>query len=221
MKLPAYQELSKEQDEINSLPLEASHLVTGPPGTGKTVMALYRTEMLTRQGAEARLLMYSRLLSNYVESAVDELDLAGKASTYHSWLYWFYKSQYRRDLPQDGPYMPAWTEILTKVQEAPPPAASMPFLIVDEGQDLPKEFFCWRATWRAISPYLPTRIRSSATTTRPSLKFVRTPGSPTRHTRCDGTTGTLGRSPSWPVASTPAWPPECLICRSAKGRGPR
>jgi Cdc6-like AAA superfamily ATPase len=65
MKLPSYQDLSKEQDRINNLPLEGSYLVTGPPGTGKTVMALYRAQMLSKRNAKAQLLMYSRLLSQY------------------------------------------------------------------------------------------------------------------------------------------------------------
>jgi DNA helicase IV len=141
VRLPTYQELSKEQDEINNLPLEGSFLVTGPPGTGKTVMALYRTEMLTAKAAEVRLLMYSRLLSNYVRSAVDELDLDGHASTFHSWLYSFYQACYRQKLPERSKYNPDWEAVLTKINVNPPAKGSLPFLIVDEGQDLPPQFF--------------------------------------------------------------------------------
>ena len=39
LKLPPYQELSKEQDTINNLPLTGTNLVVGPPGTGKTTLA--------------------------------------------------------------------------------------------------------------------------------------------------------------------------------------
>ena len=33
LKLPSYQQLSKEQDAIYNLPLTGSYLVMGPPGT--------------------------------------------------------------------------------------------------------------------------------------------------------------------------------------------
>ena len=56
MKLPTYQDLSKEQDAINNLPLEGTYLVTGPPGTGKTVMALYRAQMISERGERVKLL---------------------------------------------------------------------------------------------------------------------------------------------------------------------
>jgi superfamily I DNA/RNA helicase len=141
MRLPTYQELSKEQDAINDLPLEGSYLVTGPPGTGKTVMALYRTHMLNEAAAPVQLLMFSRLLSQYVEGAVDELDLEGTVRTFHSWFCSFYKQIYRSMPPQVERYVYDWPEVLAKVSGAPPAKAKTPFLIVDEGQDLPRDFY--------------------------------------------------------------------------------
>jgi DNA helicase IV len=141
VKLPTFQDLSREQLEINSLPLEGSFVVTGPPGTGKTVMALYRAEALTQKAAFTQLLMYSRLLCNYVGTAIEELDLDGVAHTYYGWLIRFYHNQYRERFPESKRWEPDWNAILKRVNEDPPPANSIPFLIIDEGQDLPKQFF--------------------------------------------------------------------------------
>src|SRR5687767_14045769 len=112
MKLPSYQQLSKEQDAINDLPLEGSYLVTGPPGTGKTVMALYRTQMLTKSAASVQLLMHSRLLSQYVQSAVDDLDLDRSVRTFHSWFYRFYREVYGQAPQQLEKWVYLWPEIL-------------------------------------------------------------------------------------------------------------
>lgn len=141
MRLPSYQALSKEQDRINNLPFDGRHLVTGPPGSGKTVMALYRAAMLKKQNRKARLLMFSRLLSQYTESAVDQLDLDGSVETFHSWFYGFYRSHYRRPPPATEPYKYVWDEVIKTVAVSPPEAGSVPNLLVDEGQDLPKMFY--------------------------------------------------------------------------------
>ena len=117
-------------------------------------MALYRTEMLSA-GRHTSLLMYSRLLSNYVASAVEELDLDGQCRDYHSWLYRFYKGAIQGDLPQIGPYHPDWRADPDQDQQTPPPKASLPFLIVDEAQDLPNEFFLLATPPRAP----PHRVR--------------------------------------------------------------
>jgi superfamily I DNA/RNA helicase len=141
VKLPSYQELSKEQDKINNLPLDGSYLVTGPPGTGKTVMALYRAQMLTKKNEHVQLLMYSRLLSQYTETAIKELGIDGVVKPFFSWFYTFYRTLYRNKPPQLEPWVYDWEAILSTVNADPPPPQSLPYLLVDEGQDLPEFFY--------------------------------------------------------------------------------
>lgn len=141
MRLPSYQDLSKEQDKINNLPLDGSYLVTGPPGTGKTVMALYRAQMLSNKSADVRLLMYSRLLSQYTGSAIKELGIDGAVNTFHSWFYGFYRRLYKVSPPSFERFVYDWVEVLSTVNDDPPPADSLPYLLIDEGQDLPELFY--------------------------------------------------------------------------------
>jgi DNA helicase IV len=141
LKLPAYQALSKEQDKINNLPLNESFLVTGPPGTGKTVMALYRTKMLEKEKTKVSLLMHSRLLSQYTSDAVGSLGLNGAVQTFHSWFNTFYQTEYRCKIPSFGRYEYDWTAILKQLGQNPPKHTSLEYLIVDEGQDIHKNFY--------------------------------------------------------------------------------
>ena len=71
MRLPAFEDLSKEQDLIYNLDLDGNYLVSGPPGTGKSVMALYRAQVLTFDDREPALLMYNNVLQQYTAQAAD------------------------------------------------------------------------------------------------------------------------------------------------------
>ena len=122
--LPSYEDLSKEQDSILDLPLDGSYLVTGPPGTGKTVMAIYRTQALAKKHHE-----------NELGAAEDVV------ATFHQWLYHFWKGTYGEEPPQVKDYVHAWGDINTRLNTDPPEADTLPYLVIDEGQDLPKEFY--------------------------------------------------------------------------------
>jgi superfamily I DNA/RNA helicase len=141
MRLPGYQDLSKEQDRVNNLPLDDSFLVTGPPGTGKTTVALYRAQMLRDKKRQVALLMYGNLLSQYTDTAVSELRIDGSVHTLNYWLWHFFEDHYRREAPQVVKYQFNWPEVLRIINEEPLPTGPRPDLLVDEGQDLPKEFY--------------------------------------------------------------------------------
>jgi superfamily I DNA/RNA helicase len=141
MKLPIYEDLSKEQDKIYTLPLDESFVVTGPPGTGKTVMALYRADMLRMHRTRVNLLMYSRLLTQYTQAGITTLQIDGIVQTYHKWLWDWYKEAYSAKPPRIKDYVYDWMAILERVNSEPPNGRQMSHLIVDEGQDLPAEAF--------------------------------------------------------------------------------
>lgn len=145
MKLPTYQELSKEQDQINGLPLDGNWLVTGPPGTGKTVMALYRARMLSDRDRPVKLIVWSRLLRMYVQRALETLELdADQISTFDAWLYSFWRENGfgRGRVPYlgDDSFDYDWDAIHDALNDHGVPKQS-PDMIVDEGQDLPNGLY--------------------------------------------------------------------------------
>lgn len=141
MKLPAFEDLSKEQDLIYNLDLDGNYIVSGPPGTGKSVMALYRAQVLTFDDREPAVLMYSNVLKQYTEQAANDIDVAGYVTTFHSWFSNFWWRRYRTTTPQTAPYEHDWPEIAQQFVSHPPELGTLADLIVDEGQDLSLGFF--------------------------------------------------------------------------------
>lgn len=143
MRLPAFEDLSKEQDLIYNLELDGNYLVSGPPGTGKSVMALYRAQVLTFDDREPDVLMYSNVLRQYTASAAAEVGIEGRVSTFHSWFNAFWRQHYGRQPPthSDDRYSFDWDEVPAQFLKKTPIMGSLRDLLVDEGQDLPLGFF--------------------------------------------------------------------------------
>jgi superfamily I DNA/RNA helicase len=139
--LPSYSGLTDEQDDILGLPLDSSALITGPPGTGKTIMAIYRAKLLHEIGQPTLLLMYGNLLSSYTGGAVKDLGIDGIVSTYHRWFPKAFSKIYGRQPPRLDHWSYDWNACKEEMLRRPLPEPEKRHIIVDEGQDMPPDFY--------------------------------------------------------------------------------
>ncbi|MEZ9038666.1 AAA family ATPase [Vibrio cyclitrophicus] len=94
MRMPNIRQISEEQQDIfEDAPIDGSVLVTGPPGTGKTVIAFLRAHLLSKKRNEVTVLMFNRVLRRYTENVADKIDGRVQSKTMHSWLPEWWKKQ--------------------------------------------------------------------------------------------------------------------------------
>ena len=156
-ELPAIEKLSKEQEEVRALPMPGQHLVIGGPGTGKSVIALLRARRHSENQDDYLFLVYNRLLhqascqlfpenrNNGVTNAFTDL----RIETWDSWFRNKVEELCARPCPLLPPKSPGgykgidWTGVEALIEGAPPPDLPLgyPFLIIDEGQDMPPQFY--------------------------------------------------------------------------------
>ncbi|MFI6016791.1 DNA helicase [Streptomyces sp. NPDC051287] len=134
-----YLGLSPEQRGcLDDLPFDGNHLVSGPPGSGKSLLAAQRAVMLALTGAPVTLLTRSNLLRQSLAAVVHALgpaDSGVRVSTAHAWLADWCDGKISRT--DDGWY--DWEACYDRAAEAG--HVTGPTLVVDEGQDLPPEFY--------------------------------------------------------------------------------
>jgi hypothetical protein len=142
-ELPGIQELSKEQERVRALPMEGRHLIVGGPGTGKTVVALLRTRRHQKRKDDYQFLVWNQLLHRASRQLHGE-EL--KSATWHGW----FKKRFREMTRQFTPCRPAepsgfepidWDGVEHLLASGNPPGGHEPFLVIDEGQDMPPQFY--------------------------------------------------------------------------------
>ena len=144
--LPGIQDLSKDQEDARALPRKGQHLIIGGPGTGKSVLALLRSRRHDDESDNYVFLVYNHLLhqaSRY---------LFGPKLTSQTWNRWF-PGMFHECSKQSIPFLPAqpggtwqevdWVQVLKIIAKGEPVNESdkLPYLIIDEGQDMPPEFY--------------------------------------------------------------------------------
>jgi DNA helicase IV len=142
-ELPSYEDLSEEQDDVYNLPLDGNYVVSGPPGTGKSVMALYRAEALTIDERTPSILMFNNVLKQYTRRHAAALGIEEHVETFNRWMHRFWRGTYHAQPPKlsGDEWAFDWDGIITKFMTQPPAKGSLHDLIVDEGQDLPVNFY--------------------------------------------------------------------------------
>jgi len=140
-ELPRFERLTAEQDEVQFLPLNGNFLISGPPGTGKSVMAIHRAQALAIDDRTPVLLMYNRVLNSYTTSLIENLGPVGRVMTFHRWMHEFWTTTYGSRPPMSGndDWAYDWTAVATRILTDPPPRDRD--LVVDEGQDMPLGFY--------------------------------------------------------------------------------
>jgi len=145
-ELPGIQDLSKEQEEARALPKKGQHLVIGGPGTGKSVLALLRARRHANAKEPHVFIVFNKLLHEA------SCHLGGKEISCHQWMSWFFKL-FKEVTNEPVPRLPAssesswqdidWENVNRIIEQQPQEAlASRPeYLIIDEGQDMPPEFY--------------------------------------------------------------------------------
>ncbi|MFI2288841.1 AAA family ATPase [Streptomyces niveus] len=130
-----YLDLSEEQqDLLRDLPFEGHHLVTGPPGSGKSLLAAQRADLLALTGVRVHLLTRSNLLRQTLAVHGDV-----EVSTVHAWIHAWHRARTGEGAPQAAEDWFDWPELfaLAAVEER----AERFAIVVDEGQDLPRSFY--------------------------------------------------------------------------------
>ena len=141
INLPKWEELSKdEQIPIVNLPLEGNFVVVGGPGTGKTILALYRAarwkSVHKDNKEEVKFLVYNRPLRQFISDAISTMELPeSSVDTWYRWLFNFYREVSGQEIPSLGPYKYDFDKIELFFQKNT--SKYFDYLILDEAQDLP------------------------------------------------------------------------------------
>lgn len=146
MRLPKATELDSDQQAILDAPLTSNLFVSGPPGCGKTVIALYRAMAASKSNQPCQMIMYTNVLTKYTSGG------GGKeipTSTMNSWLSAWWKAGRMGAMPKLEPKPnsrwrdPDYPSMQVNIfqQQSINSAMNWGHLVIDEGQDFPPEFY--------------------------------------------------------------------------------
>jgi DNA helicase II / ATP-dependent DNA helicase PcrA len=141
-ELPGIQDLSKDQERARALPKRGRHLIIGGPGTGKSVIALLRAKRYHADN-DYIFLVYNRLLK---EASRQLIKNQINTATWNSWFLKTYRTVLGKPIPMgdgNGLWNPIdWAKALNQVMSDEKICSQdQAFLIIDEGQDMPREFY--------------------------------------------------------------------------------
>ena len=145
MRLPTYDEIARDEKQLDvyETPFDESLFVVGPPGSGKTVLAVRRAQMVARADIAVVLITYNRMLRRLIAQLTEEDEeqqIQIQAQTMHQFVSDRYRAQTNAGAPSAASYVYDWKKMLATLKRRGVRPESM-HVIVDEGQDLPKGFF--------------------------------------------------------------------------------
>jgi len=143
-QLPRIQDLSKDQERIHYLPDDGRYLVVGGPGAGKSVVCLLRGRLMSKKRLRYIFLVFNKVL----KTANKQLSPQILINTYLSWFNNVFQHLAACSPPLSSPgdfNSVDWSACIDKLielnEEKQTISSIYDVVIVDEGQDMPKEFY--------------------------------------------------------------------------------
>lgn len=145
MYLPRIDDLIDEQRIVYEAAPDKHLFVAGPPGSGKTSLAVWRARQLVDMGHEVVLITKSRML---VELARQLGESRFGVFTMHEFVSRDYSQRTGQSVPQFAPFEWDWPKLLLSCAECGLTLGRL-HMIIDEGQNLPAGFFQWAVRYGA------------------------------------------------------------------------
>lgn len=141
MQLPKLDDLKGKQYDVYAHPFEQPLFVVGPPGSGKTTLAVIRAARLV-DDTDKSVMLVTR---NRLLAALAKQLSGGKINT--NTMSSFFTSDFAARFPGAQPlgftgYNYDWNDSIAKYERAGV-VAKLDYLLVDEAQNLPEGFFRW------------------------------------------------------------------------------
>ena len=134
MLFPEDTDLTESQRDILELPINDDFMIVGGPGTGKTVMAVYRAKRAVEESdyKPVLLLVYNNPLKEYISMALNMIDASNvDVSTYHQWIFDIYREYQFGSVPKvDDEF--DWGKVTVAISRI---GKRYSHIVVDEAQD--------------------------------------------------------------------------------------
>ena len=146
MRLPTYQDLSEEQLQIYEHLPDAQLFVLGPPGSGKTTMAIWRARYLATAPLSRSVTVVTRnrlLVATAGQMARGDVDRRPiRVATMHSFASSSYYDKFGRNIHEPIRFVYDWERTIADYATARH-VPTLDHLIIDEAQNLPIGFIRW------------------------------------------------------------------------------
>ena len=175
MRLPTYDEIKRveKQLEVFEFPFDQSLFVAGPPGSGKTVLAVQRAEMLASANINVVLVTFNRMLRRLIALLTKT---RFPVTTMHKFVGNHYWRHAKANAPNNAPYEYDWKAIFETLQSRSVKPDAI-HVIVDEGQDLPPCFFRYLTGFAATTITVFADEDQAVTERRSTLLEIKTAAS--------------------------------------------
>lgn len=135
--------LTKKQVDLINLPIDKNIIITGAPGSGKTLVLVYRLKRILEEckvsSDKVILFVYTKSLRDYIKTSLELLNIPDKCvNNFDSWCYQYHKNNISEEIPKIEKY-PDYAGIRNNILENLINRGIQNIydcILVDEGQDL-------------------------------------------------------------------------------------